>query len=154
MSISGFVLNNTGRAKFIFKRSVYFGAKISLSDLYSLYSKDYGGEFDTNFLEWLEKNKMIPGFEIIIGDIEISSAPEEKSPERLEEERELFVKQVPPNKLTARDISELKIKDDPKRIIRTINSKTKLRRALTLCKGRAGKETLLKYIHERISELL
>ena len=93
-------------------------------------------------------------FEIIIGDIEISSAPEEKSPERLEEERELFVKQVPPNKLTARDISELKIKDDPKRIIRTINSKTKLRRALTLCKGRAGKETLLKYIHERISELL
>lgn len=168
MSIEGYVINNSGRGKFIFSRNMYAGQKISLSELYKFYCDRYGGNFDAGFLAWLKDNRLVEGFEIVVENINSSekfSAAEKNSPEQLdqldpdeqaeqaEQARALFVRQVHPNKLTARDISELKIKDNPRDIIRSVSSKSKLRRALTLCTGLNSKETIIKYIKERIDEL-
>ena len=57
------------------------------------------------------------------------------------------------DKLTAKEISDLKMKDNPKRILNNINSIHKLRRALSLCKDSSGKKTLTEMIRLRIRKL-
>jgi len=151
--IKGYVVNNLGRGKHIFKQSVSPGMKVPLDKLYEQYSAAYGGEFDTGFLEWLEGTK-VPrgsGFDIVVEALDA----EKDVPQQPEEEKKVVVKQrkVHPTNLTARQIADLKIKDKPKIVLQEVMSIHKLRRAYTLCKGRPGKETLTKLIRERMTEL-
>lgn len=153
--LEGYVVNNTGRGKHIFKRTFSVGSKIPIEQLYELYKDKYGGDFDLGFVNWLEKNK-IPagsGMDIVLDQVSKDDVP--KEPEEADATISVLedLSRIPPNKLSARQISELKIKDNPKKVIGSIYSITKLRRAITFCSGRPGKETLLKYIRARISEL-
>ena len=155
--IDGYVINNLGRSKHIFKMNVTPGKRISLEALYDMYGTKYGGEFDADFLVWLEKTKVPPGsgFDIVVKSID-------DVPEKVSAKKEKVVEVVEPpsapikfsgGKLTARQIADLKIKDDPKKLIKEVQSIHKLRRALSLCKGRPGKEIITKLIHGRLSEL-
>ena len=157
--IKGYVVNNLGRGKHIFKRSVSPGMKVPLEQLYEMYSNVYGGDFDTDFLEWLEKNKVPSGsgFDIVVEKIK-ESVNAKELPNQVEEpsvlQPEVKETKLPiPSRMTSRQIADLKIKDRPKFVLQQIMSVHKLRRALTLCKGRPGKETLIKYIRERMTEL-
>jgi len=149
--IKGYVINE-GRGKHIFKRAVFPGMKVPLQDLYDMYKSVYKGKFDIGFLEWLEQTK-IPkncGFDIVVEEVGEDTSFEDK----LKDVEKVVEEKLPvPNKLTAAQIADLKIKDNPKVIIQQVMSPHKLRRALTLCKGRKGKETLLKYIKVRLTEL-
>jgi hypothetical protein len=153
--LDGYVVNNTGRGKHIFKRNFSVGSKIPIEQLYELYKNKYGGDFDLGFVNWLEETK-IPagsGFDIVLEQVSREDVPKEPEPEDNTISVLEDLSKIPPNKLSARQISELKIKDNPKKVIGSINSITKLRRAITFCNGRPGKETLLRYIRARISEL-
>ena len=57
------------------------------------------------------------------------------------------------NKMTAKDIYDLRIKDNPKRILENVTSVHKLRRALTLCKNDNRKAVLIRLIQGRIRTL-
>lgn len=151
--VIGHVINNTGRAKHAFKRNVQPGMKIPLKSLYKHYKYKYQGEFDAAFLDWLDKNKIskMDGFEIVVKDID---EPEKDQPVNTPEKSKPKEKKLPiPGNLTAREIADLKMKDKPKKILQGVMSIHKLRRALTACKNRPGKETLSKLIKERITEL-
>jgi hypothetical protein len=159
--IKGYVLNNSGKGSHIFKMGVSPGMKIPLETLYNLYKKVYNGAFDVNFLEWLQNNK-IPngkGFEIVIEDVSIdvgcpvcAESISNKEEEKILAPEEKSVK-VLPSKMSARQIADLKVKDNPKIVLQEVRSIHKLRRAYSLCKGRPGKETLIKLIKERMDEL-
>ena len=160
--IEGYVINNGGRSKYIFKQHVQSGAKVSLDTLYDKYRNKYQGEFDVGFLEWLEKNKIPVNFDIVvksIEEVEVFDAPVEVKPEvvkapSLETEIDTHSgRKLSPSKITPKEISELKIKDNPKDAISKVMSVHKLRRALTLCKDKPGKGTLTKLIRHRIVEL-
>ncbi len=163
--IEGYVINNGGRSKYIFKQHVQSGAKVSLDVMYEKYKNKYQGEFDVGFLEWLEKNKVPVNFDIVVKSIdevetsELSPAVKEEEVMAVEEitsELELDIhpdRKFNPSKMTPKEISELKIKDSPKNIISRVMSVHKLRRAYTLCKDRPGKGTLVKIIRQRITEL-
>jgi hypothetical protein len=156
--IKGYVVNNLGRGKHIFKRSFYPGMEVPLEEIYNLYSNSYEGDFDTGFLEWLEKNK-IPngcGFDIVVEEIKESDEKVITKVKNALETPAVPTAEVSlpvPNKMTARQLADLKMKNKPKQIIQQVMSVHKLRRALSLCKGRPGKETLIKYIRERLTEL-
>jgi len=169
--IKGYIQNATGRYKHIFKRNMGPGQKVDLSDLYTLYEKKYDGEFDLDFVKWVEENKIIPGFNLVVeeyeeeelvstsetsvgvGEIEAIGVGEVFSQPAEKNFNAPLKKKVTPNRLTSTEISELKIKDDPKRVISQVQSIHKLRRALTECKGKKGKGTLIKYIQNRIAQL-
>jgi len=169
--IKGYVINNLGRGKHIFKRSVPPGMKVPLDQLYELYSKNYEGKFDTEFIDWLEKTK-IPkgsGFDIVLeailpDDIKDTETGSTNIPETIsflipvesaqtDPEPEPEIRLPPPRKMTSRQIADLKIKDNPKIVLQHISSVHKLRRALTLCKDKPGKETLSRLIRERMTEI-
>lgn len=57
------------------------------------------------------------------------------------------------DKLTAKDIYNLRLKDNPQRVIGQITSIHKLRRALVLCKDDGRKSVLTRIIHKRIKKL-
>jgi hypothetical protein len=109
----------------------------------------------------LQSNK-IPedsGFDIVVNafveqepDVPISDGPIAFD-DAAGDEGDFIKGKMPIGKITARQISGLKTKDNPKAIISEIQSIHKLRRALTMTKDRAGKETLTRYIRDRISEL-
>ncbi len=155
--LNGYVVNNTGRCKHRFKKNVYPGEKVTLTELYELYKSKYEGNFDIQFIKWLEENKISEnsGFNVVINELtdEECMEPEELQIEAGMSEEEISATSKTPNKLTAKQVSELKIKDNPKKVIQGIVSISKLRRALTMCKSRSGKETLVKFIRERITEL-
>ncbi len=154
--INGYVINNSPRSRYIFKQHVQSGSKVSLDVMYEKYKNKYRGEFDVEFLEWLEKNKVPVNFDIVVNSIEDAEVPETKK-ELVEEVVTEF--EIPqgrkynPSKITPKEISELKIKDNPKDVIGRVISVHKLRRAFTLCKDRPGKGTLTKLIKMRIAEL-
>jgi len=56
--------------------------------------------------------------------------------------------------LSARQIYNLRLQDDPKRAIKEIDSVHKLRRALTFCKKDGRKEMLIKLIKRRIDDIV
>ena len=147
--VDGFVVNNTGRYKHIFKRGIFPGMSIPLKDLYETYCYKYDGDFDLDFVKWLEDTKLIDGFDVVIDSYE---------PEESVNDVEVFSpgeKNITQDysKITFTDIANLKIKDNPKEVISNIDSVAKLRRALTTCKGMKGRRTIIKYIKERIAEL-
>lgn len=149
--IIGYVINKGTRSKYIFKQHVPSGTRIGLDLLYEKYKNKYEGSFDVDFLEWLEKNKVPVNFEIVVESIEVPEEtleePEEKSSEVQPE------KKFDPSKITPKEISALKIKDNPKSIISNIDSIHKLRRALTMCKGVPGRKTIYNLVKARINEI-
>jgi len=154
--IKGTVRNESGRAKHKFKKNILPGQEVPLSYLYKLYKNKYCGKFDLEFIDWLKENKVKEGsgFTVIIEKIvEEDTSNEESKPQGELVEVSSVANKIHPLKLTSRQIAELKIKDEPKKIIPQIMSIHKLRRALTMCKDRPGKETLTKLIRERITEL-
>lgn len=161
--INGFVVNNTGRSRHIFKKTVYPGQKVPLSYVYQVVSSKVDGE--DSFVDWL-KSRLPPGWELDVNeefelpiDATAVSADEvkvvEKEPAAPDEDRESLeyapLKII--DKLTARDVYNLRIKDNPKRVIKQITSVHKLRRALTLCKNDSRKSMLATIIRHRIKEL-
>jgi hypothetical protein len=152
--ISGKVVNNTGRFKHIFKRNMSPGMFIKLEDVYEVYKDKYGGPFDLKFLEWLQANKIQEGFNIVVDSIDATVSVEDKKEVVEQDDEPAFeVGKSSISKITARQIAGLKTKDNPKSIISQVLSVHKLRRALTMTKDRAGKETLTRYIRDRINEL-
>ena len=171
--VKGHVLNNTGKAKHIFKKTVYSGGRITLDDAYAaVASRVPEGQ---PFLEWLH-TYLPPGWELqITEDYEEPFEPSKVKPEDVKAvtvtthdapEKHLLsgeddddspsLEYAPAktlDKLTARDIFNLRMKDNPKRVIKQIASVHKLRRALTLCKNDARKSMLAAIIRHRIKEL-
>ncbi len=167
--VKGYLYNNTGKAKFIFKRSVPAGHKILLEDVYQVVSLPPG----ESFLEWVQEN--IPeGWELSIS----ADSVDEIDPTliKYEDVRPKFVESGQPekhlltgdpqdpvlanapvdsfHKLTSKDIFNLKLKDDPKRVLKNIDSIHKLRRSLALCKGDPRKAMLTEMIRARIAQLM
>jgi len=176
--IKGYVVNNTGRSKHIFQRTVYPGGKVELEDVYKLVGSKVpeGARFE----DWL-KSSLPKGWELTVPQPEVADAtggrmyketltaeptvaasvPTEElasfetdavSAEDLPPSKEFSTpRQI--GKMTAKDIYDLRIKDNPKRIMKNINSIHKLRRALTMCKNDKRKVVLLRLIQGRIREL-
>lgn len=68
--MNGYVISKSDRTRWIFKRDFKRGEKVSLQTLYELYATPkpkYQGDFDEDFLEWLE-SRLRDDFEIIIED--------------------------------------------------------------------------------------
>lgn len=176
--IKGYVVNNTGRSKHIFQRTVYPGGKVELEDVYRLVgSKVPDG---TRFEDWI-KGSLPKGWELSVSQPEPEDvtggrkyketltavpvvAPEVSTEEAAPiEEDVVSTEDLPPSKeyltpkqiskLTANDIYDLRLKDNPKRILKNINSVHKLRRALTLCKNDNRKVVLHRLIQGRIRQL-
>lgn len=159
MQLKGYVVNNSGRGKHRFKQNVAPGARIPLETLYEIYKSQYSGSFSLAFIRWLESEKFVEGdgFSLVLTEVNeeiqepVTTVSDVEDPGQLSVSEDLS--KILPNNLTAKQLSELKIKDNPRKVIKSIMSVHKLRRALTLCKGRAGKETLLRLIRDRIAEL-
>jgi len=172
--VDGYVTNNTGKSLHIFKRTVYPGQRIPLDYVHQVVgSKVPTGE---SFVEWLE-GYVPDGWEVVVsntkGSREFIDPVLPKVVESENEQTALFwednngltlkeeeektslayapIKEI--DKLTARDIYNLKTKDNPKRVIKQITSVHKLRRALTLCKNDSRKAMLTRIIQHRIREL-
>ena len=174
--VNGYVTNNTGRSRHIFKRTVYPGQRIPLDLVYKVLSRKVPE--DQQFIDWLD-GYLPSGWEIEVAPSKKEVASEavhretlvaipvvESSPEPPAKEaalkKEVAVVEPPDmqyatlraiDKMTSKDIFNLRIKDHPKRILKNINSVHKLRRALTLCKNDSRKDTLIRLIKGRIREL-
>lgn len=148
--IKGYVVNNSGRSKHIFKMNIGPGIEVSLDRIYDTYKDKYRGKFDTDFLKWFKKNKLPKdgGFEIIVDDI----LDEEDGRSIIEKEAEVVQKKHP-SELTSTEISNLKVRDRPKEKLKYVTSIYKLRRALGKCKHKRGKDFLVDLIHDRIKEI-
>lgn len=158
--IKGHVLNNSGRSKHIFKRTVYPGQRVPLSYICEIVPKKI--EEDGGLIEWI-KERLPPGWELSLeGEFEAPVAPssvdsvdllpKEPDPEEERESLEYAPLKVIDN-LTAKDIYNLRMKDNPKRVIKQITSVHKLRRALTLCLNDSRKSMLATIIRHRIRSL-
>lgn len=174
--VKGYVTNNTGRSRHIFKRTVYPGQRVALDTVYNLVGKQVPE--DQLFVDWLD-GYLPSGWEIEIVPAKKEVAVESPHKETLlatpvvepsptfPAVEEALVKEVAVvkspsmeyatpraiSKMTARDIFNLKVKENPKRILKNVNSIYKLRRALTLCKNDSRKATLSRLIQGRIREL-
>jgi len=167
--IKGHIINNTGRSRHIFKRTVYPGQKVSLEDVYFLVKDKFSDS--SGFMEWLEE-RLPEGWEVFVAPQAENSAvggrmykevltavpTVENAPadEDAVVDSRASLEYITPkaiDKLTARDIYRLRLKDNPKRIIKQITSIHKLRRALALCKNDSRKATLTRLIQGRIREL-
>jgi len=168
--VKGYIVNNTGRSKHIFKKTVYPGQTVSIERAYNMVgSKVPEGN---SFIEWLEEY-LPEGWEVNVVKQEMSDATGGRMyketltaipvvEEAKEEASEKTVSDAPSleystpraiSKMSARDIYNLRIKDNPRRLLKNINSIHKLRRALSLCKNDSRKETLSRLIKGRIKEL-
>jgi hypothetical protein len=162
--ITGVIVNNTGKSKHIFKRTVYPGQQVDLSEVHKLLSaKVPEGE---NFISWLQG--YIPqGWEVhgeIVeqeqGKLEVGQGAGYEAPlpsvEETAENMAPSLQYLTPKKIhnmSAKDIFNLRVKDDPRKIVNQIDSIHKLRRALTLCNKSGRKEVLSKIIRARIDKL-
>lgn len=172
--IKGHVLNNSGKSKHIFKQTVFPGQRVNLSAVYSLLSNKVPE--DQEFVAWLQASYLPPGWELHVEEFEpeeavnpareIVQADKVKPPpvefdfSALEQQEDddsrpslEYAPEKTLDKLTAADIYNLRMKDNPKRVIKNIYSVHKLRRALTLCKADARKSMLSKIIQHRIKDL-
>lgn len=172
--IKGHILNNSGKSKHIFKQTVFPGQRVTLSAVYSLLSRKVPE--DQDFVSWLKESYLPPGWELHVEEfepeIEVNPArkliqtekpkmpPVEFDFSSLEADKEEdsrpsleYAPEKVLDKLTAADIYNLRMKDNPKRVIKNIYSVHKLRRALTLCKADSRKNMLSKIIQHRIKDL-
>lgn len=176
MMVKGFVVNNTGRSKHIFKRTVYPGQKVELEHIYKLVGKKVPD--GAKFVDWLEDTYLPKGWDLDAPEPEVAAeennihfketitavpvvAPATQNTESAMLREEAVVTSPSKEYMTpkaignmkAKDIYDLQLKDNPKRILKNVNSIHKLRRALTLCKRDGRKETLQRLIQGRIREL-
>lgn len=172
----GYVLNNTDRTKHIFKKNVYPGHKLELEYVHSVMAKKVPE--DKTFIEWLEdylpegwevflekivcsESAEYPFKEVLTGQISVEeqeksvendrgtiSKSEVNKPSRVE-----FICSKDIDKLTARDLYNLRVKDNPGRIINEVSSIYKLQRALKMCKEDTRKKFLAGIIDKRIRKL-
>lgn len=155
--IKGHVINNSGKSKHIFKRTVYPGQKVPLSHVYEVLSNKI--EDDSVFVDWL-KQRLPLGWELSVEEefeepLDPSTVTSEDlmSPQEDDKESLEYAPVQVIENLTARDIYNLRIKDNPKRVIKQVYSVHKLRRALTLCLDDSRKSMLATIIRHRIKEL-
>lgn len=182
MVAQGYVVNNTGRSRHIFKRTVYPGQKVSLEHVHKvLGTKVPTGEL---FVDWLEQY-LPTGWELDVSvetsDVSggrmykevLTAVPvvaDSVSPESSEKDLGSFretndgQREVEPpsmqyatpkaiDKMSARDLYSLRLRDNPKRILKHVTSIHKLRRTLALCKNDSRKEVLTRLVQGRIREL-
>lgn len=170
---SGYVINNTGKARHIFKRTVYPGGRVPLEPIFALLQQQVPrGQV---FLDWLAAY-LPQGWEIVLEEdlpsVVLTATPEVHSsgPGMLAEfsgmedndgAHELATESsappamdVDPEQLTAREIYSLQVKDNPKKVIGQITSVHKLRRALAMCKKDTRKKLLMGILRARIKELV
>jgi hypothetical protein len=159
--ITGKVVNNTGKSKHIFKRTVYPGHSVDLAEVHKLLSSKVpeGDSFITWLQGYIPTGWEVHGEELQEETGEVSEKvgrgidyvpeiiPEDSSPSL----QYISTKKI--SELSAKDIHDLRVKDNPRRIINEIDSVTKLRRALTLCNKSKRKEVLSKIIKARINKL-
>ena len=171
--MEGFLVNNSDKARYIFKRNFPVGHRIYLSDLWKMYEykvqQDLGKVVvsEKEFVSWLETNHyMKQGFVYTPGEQAVGAASdiqEATSPEvnesgvsadgRLEKPS---LSNAPPKvieKLTYKDIAALRIADNPKKIIESITNLAKLRRAYTYIRKMPRKGHLEKILRYRIQEV-
>jgi hypothetical protein len=175
--IKGYVTNNTGKSKHAFKRTVYPGQKVSFELVYQVFG--HKAPEDKDFVPWLED--ILPeGWNIVIEGVTeqfvftppvpvvveeattqevVTTHPLKETNNGMESSRSEeapsleFAPQREIDKLTARDIYNLRLQDNPKRVIKSITSVHKLRRALTMCKNDSRKQMLARVIQRRIRDL-
>ncbi len=159
--IKGHVLNNSSKSRHIFKRTVYPGQTVPLQDIYAVVSSKVGE--DTTFVDWL-KASLPPGWEVFVEEdfeepLDVSAVTSEdlQPVEGAEDDDRESLEYAPYKvieKLSARDVYNLRMKDNPKRVIKQISSVHKLRRALTMCRNESRKSMLATIIRHRIKELM
>jgi hypothetical protein len=150
MITSGFLVNKTSRHVHIFKRAIRPGQKIPLKELYNQYKYKCNCPFDEKFIRWLKENK-VPRKGWEIEDLKtIFDEPVRVVSEVVKVDDKFVSVQ---SEWTANAIAELKLKDKPRKVLSTIGSIFKLRRALTLVNKKKGKQFLAKMIKSRIKSL-
>jgi hypothetical protein len=180
--VTGYVVNNTGRSKHIFKRTVYPGQRVELDYIYKLVGAKVPD--GAKFVDWLRDTYLPKDWEVD-AEVEPEMAAIDVDGRQFKETltavpvvatatentengmlREVNAVSTPPQTaskeymtpkaigdMKAKDIYDLQLKDNPKRILKNVNSIHKLRRALTLCKRDSRKETLQRLIQGRIRQL-
>lgn len=168
--IKGFILNNTGRSRHIFQKTMYPGQRVALDYVYNLL-KDKPQE-GQEFLAWLKKKLPVgwelhveefdPNVEHIDGEIVESTSPVITTAKMQKESGQEDEDAAPSleyatikalNKLTAKQIYGLRLKDNPQKVIFQIDSVHKLRRALQMCMNDSRKAVLTRVIRKRIQQL-
>jgi len=188
--VKGYVVNNTEKARHIFKRRVSPGQRVPLEDVYETLKHKVSGS--DNFVKWLKENTLPRGWDVYVERSSserveqltakpiVSDAPmdlgnlrakenaaeptvvlveteKEAGPEKEDDTPGAGLQYAPDkrlDKLTAQEIADLKIKDNPRRVLERVYSIHKLRRALTLCNKSSGrKQVLSRHIRRRIKKL-
>jgi hypothetical protein len=152
MLIKGNLINNTGRYKHIFQRTVYPGEAVDLKVLYALYEEVSGCVFDETFVEWLKTNK-IPPADSDLWEFEYETIldVENKPMHEIVNINDTFIEYK--KKLSAQDIANLRVRDRPRELLKGVESIPKLRRALTLTYRKKNKQFLCAAIKSRIKYL-
>lgn len=174
--MEGYIINNSSHPVYVFKRKLPAGHKILLSDVWNLYKDRVLTEAgkvaisESEFVKWLEdKQLMKEGFEYHPGYKEQGSSGEimMSTPAVNQGEMEGLLpadgRMLRPSlakapqsiidKLTWRDVANLRIIDDPERIICSINNVSKLRRAYTATRQMPQRNRVQKILRDRLSEL-
>jgi len=161
------LIRNNGSPVFIFKRKFFTGHTVELSALWDMYEKKVkasGVKLSTeaDFVKWLDNNHyMLPQFTYIPGESkEISLSVHEELD--VKDDCDSDVSEKPslanaPSKviqsLTYKDIAALRLVDDPSKLVASITSVSKLRRAYSMVRNMSKKRRLEKILRERIQEL-
>ncbi len=171
--MEGYIINNGSKSKHIFKRKFPVGHKIFLKDIWNLYEKKVckatGSEAPSaeDFVGWLKQNNLIfPGFliefpekataDMQLKEVTSSKVPEDKGPEdngRANKPSLAGIRSGVIDKLTYKDIAELRMTDKPKDIIAHINNISKLRRSYQVVRNTPNKRQLERMIRNRLQEL-
>lgn len=157
-------IRNNGAPVFIFKRRFFTGHSIAISELWDMYEKKSGLSRPSEelFVKWLGDNHyMLPQFSYIPGE-NASQVAEVHQDLDIRDESDLDVSEKPslanaPYKviqsMTYKDIAALRLVDDPSRLIASMTSVSKLRRAYSMVRNMPKKRRLEKILRERIQEL-
>jgi hypothetical protein len=171
--MDGYIVNKSGKAMHIFKQRFIVGNKIYMKDIWPLYQvrvADALGKEDVSeveFVDWLISNSVMrEGFEYCSGEKEkmggeiagVTNAdgpPEDlqKADGRLVKPLLAHVSHAVVDKLTYSDIVELRVQDDPARILSMVTNISKLRRAYTKVRTMPRKRSLERLIRNRIQDL-
>jgi len=170
--MEGFIVNNCGKPKYIFKRNFPVGHRIYLSDLWKMYKVKVGNALnkevvsEDEFVAWLTDNSyMKQGFVYYPGEkasftgevLEVTdSASDETGAHadgRLVKPSLAEARAGVIEKLTYSEIANLRIVDNPRRIIESITNLHKLRRAYTTVRQMSRKGHLQKILRDRIQDL-
>lgn len=172
--MEGYIINNSGKSKHIFKRKFPVGHKIFLDDIWGMYEEKVCSSLEKeskriseeDFVGWLSSNKKLPrGFEVVYAsageakDV-VSSTSADTSESlgkaadgRLERPSLAGARQGVIDALTYKDIANLKIIDNPKEVVDKINNLSKLRRSYTIVRNMPRKRKLENILRNRIQEL-